>query len=144
MAMRRSLKNRSAARLAAEFLIPKIWTVNILRLIVPDSRGTIRRASSSRLAHRAIILRHASSSADPVMPQWAFYLGYVHFLDAGDAAAAANYVSRLLVSWTPTRLRKNRGQTAHFARLFSENQRFTLRNGCQTMSDPGFSATCYR
>src|SRR5262249_44954091 len=30
------------------------------------------------------------------------------------------------------RLRKNRGQTAHFARPFSENQRLTLRNGCQT------------
>src|SRR5262249_47355161 len=27
---------------------------------------------------------------------------------------------------------KNRGQTAHFARLFSDNQRLTLRNGCQT------------
>src|SRR5215471_15688241 len=37
------------------------------------------------------------------------------------------------------RLRKNRGQTAHFARPFPENQRLTLRNGCQTMSDPGFS-----
>src|SRR5262249_25635944 len=31
-----------------------------------------------------------------------------------------------------SRLRKNRGQTAHFARPFSENQRLTLRNGCQT------------
>src|SRR5262249_33858648 len=26
----------------------------------------------------------------------------------------------------------NRGQTAHFARPFSENQRLMLRNGCQT------------
>ena len=34
------------------------------------------------------------------------------------------------------RLRKNRGQTAHFARPFSENQRLTLRNGCQTHKCP--------
>src|SRR5262249_26513171 len=41
------------------------------------------------------------------------------------------FVCELLTQDT-SRLRKNRGQTAHFARGFSENQRLTLRNGCQT------------
>src|SRR5262249_39232554 len=58
------------------------------------------------------------------------------------AAYIAKWVSDPVFSAHPRRLRKNRGQTAHFARPFLENQRLTLRNGCQTPFFPPTRAGC--